>query len=86
MVNDLSHAVQNADLIEHDDQTHSFDAVDNDVGDYFLNAAPPLLTTAEVFPCEPFMFTTDQKWTIALLKILDDINAPDYAFTDVLSC
>ena len=85
MVNDLSHAVQNADLIEHDDQTHSFDAVDNDVGDYLSNAAPPLLTTAEVFPCEPFMFTTDQKWTIALLKILDDMNAPDYAFTDVLS-
>ena len=49
MVNDLSHAVQNAGLIEHDDQTHSFDAVDNDVGDYLSNAAPPLLTTAEVF-------------------------------------
>ena len=25
-------------------------------------------------------FTTDQKWTIGLLKVLDDMNAPDYAF------
>jgi hypothetical protein len=27
-----------------------------------------------------FMYTTKQKWTVALLKMLDDINAPDYAF------
>ena len=27
-----------------------------------------------------FMYTTEQKWTVALLKLLDDINAPDYAF------
>ena len=32
----------------------------------------------------PFFFTSDQKWTIALLKLLDDMNAPDYAFTAVL--
>jgi hypothetical protein len=25
----------------------------------------------------PLMFTSDQKWTIALLKLLDDMNAPD---------
>jgi len=31
-----------------------------------------------------FMYTRDQKWTIALLKILDDMNAPDYAFSDVI--
>ena len=43
-----------------------------------------MLPIEEVFPCEPFMFTTDQKWTIALLKNLDDTNAPDYAFKDVL--
>ena len=30
------------------------------------------------------MHTTDQKWTIALLKILDDMNAPDYAFASIL--
>jgi hypothetical protein len=32
-----------------------------------------------------FMHTTDQKWTIDLLKVLDDMNAPDYAFGDILS-
>ncbi len=26
-----------------------------------------------------FMYTTKQKWTVALLKLQDDINAPDYA-------
>ena len=44
-----------------------------------------MLPTAEVFPFEPFMFTTDKKWTIALLKGLDGMNAPNYAFKDVLS-
>ena len=29
-------------------------------------------------------FTTDQKWTIALLKVLDDMNAPDYAFKSIM--
>jgi hypothetical protein len=28
----------------------------------------------------PLMFTSDQKRTIALLKFLDDMYAPDYAF------
>ena len=32
----------------------------------------------------PFIYTSNQKWTIALLKLLDDINAPDYAFGKVL--
>ena len=27
-----------------------------------------------------FMHTIDQKWTAALLRVMDDINAPDYAF------
>lgn len=31
-----------------------------------------------------FMYTTDQKWTVSLLKILDHANAPDYAFGEVL--
>jgi len=31
-----------------------------------------------------FLYTTDQKWTVALLKLLDDMNAPDYAFHDIL--
>ena len=39
---------------------------------------PPPLST------QPLIFTTDQKWTVALLKLLDDMNAPDYAITKVL--
>ena len=33
MVNDISHAVTNASLVKNEDQNHSFNAVDNDVGD-----------------------------------------------------
>jgi Plavaka transposase len=31
-----------------------------------------------------FTYTTDQKWTVSLLKILDEANAPDYLFGQVL--
>jgi hypothetical protein len=31
-----------------------------------------------------FMYTTDQKWTVSLLKILDHASAPDYTFGEVL--
>jgi hypothetical protein len=35
--------------------------------------------------CHPSLaYTTDQKWTIALLKVLDDMNAPDYAFKSIM--
>ena len=32
------------------------------------------------------MFTTDRKWNVALLKLLDGmvLNVPDYAFTKIL--
>ena len=30
-------------------------------------------------------FTTDQKWTVALLKLLDEIQAPDFAFGKILN-
>jgi hypothetical protein len=29
-------------------------------------------------------YNTDQKWTIALLKVLDDMNAPDNAFKSIM--
>lgn len=32
-----------------------------------------------------FPYTIDQKWTISLLKLLKDMNAPDYAFGNILS-
>ena len=38
---------------------------------------------APSFPSN-FMNTTDQKWTVSLLKILDNANAPDYTFGEVL--
>ena len=31
-----------------------------------------------------FPYTTDQKWTVSLLKILSDMNAPDYAFGQIM--
>ena len=33
---------------------------------------------------EPYAFTMDQRWTMALLKLLDDVNATDYLFTEIL--
>jgi len=32
-----------------------------------------------------FPFSTNQKWTVALLKLLNDMNAPDYAFKAILT-
>jgi hypothetical protein len=32
----------------------------------------------------PFNFSCDTKWTLKLLKLLDDMNAPDYAFREIL--
>ena len=43
-----------------------------------------LLSASQDCTATPFMYTTDQKWTMALLKVLDDLNAPDYAFGAVL--
>ena len=40
-------------------------------------ASPPL---PDFFP-----YSTDQKWTVALLKLLDEMNAPDYAFHATLT-
>jgi hypothetical protein len=34
--------------------------------------------------CLNFMCSTNQKWTISLLKILDHANTPDYTFGEVL--
>jgi hypothetical protein len=34
--------------------------------------------------CSNFMYPTDQKRTVSLLKILDHANAPNYTFGEVL--
>ncbi|KAI2507842.1 hypothetical protein MHU86_6622 [Fragilaria crotonensis] len=36
-------------------------------------------------PPVSFPFSTNQKWTVALLKLLNDMNAPDYAFEAILT-
>jgi hypothetical protein len=62
------------------------DAYPNDNGD-FQDAGKYVITQTTHppdLPTNAFIHTTDQKWTVALLKLLDDMNAPDYAFTDLL--
>jgi hypothetical protein len=49
-------------------------------------AVPGPPTTSLPLSTQPVMFTTDQKRTVALLKLLDDMNAPDYAFSKILKC
>jgi hypothetical protein len=49
-----------------------------------LLEAPNIPTIPSVAGHVPLMYTTDQKWTVGLLKILDDINAPDYAFEAII--
>ena len=47
----------------------------------------PMDTNQQIEPtinANPLMYTNDQKWTVALLKLLDDINAPDYAFEAII--
>jgi hypothetical protein len=49
-----------------------------------LLEAPNNLPILSVAGHVPLMYTTDQKWTVGLLKILDDMNAPDYAFETII--
>ena len=46
--------------------------------------APNIPTLPSVAKHVPLMYTTDQKWTVDLLKIIDDMNAPDYAFKAII--
>ena len=49
--------------------------------DYCLVVKAPAVRLTQ----HAFMHTTDQKWTIDLFKVLDDINALDSAFGDTLA-
>jgi Plavaka transposase len=42
-------------------------------------------STTDAYYPKAFPYSTDQKWTVALLKLLDEMHAPDYAFRDILS-
>ena len=55
----------------------SFD--DNGNPDFEDTASPSSIPVDE-----PFVFTRDQKWTLLLLKLLDEINAPDHAFSSII--
>jgi hypothetical protein len=54
----------------------SVDQHDSDCFDALPNTCVP--------PEHQFVYSTDQKWTVALLKLLDNMNAPDYAFGAIL--
>ncbi len=41
-------------------------------------------TDADTITELQFMFSTDHKWTISLLKILDNMNAPNNAFESII--
>lgn len=70
-----------------DDDFQCLGANDNDSAD----AEPELQPCVDQnklpqsFAYPGFMHTIDQKWTAALLKVMDDINAPDYAFGLILA-
>jgi hypothetical protein len=48
-------------------------------------APNPILSAQSLDVSSNFPFSTDQKWTISLLKVLNDMNAPDYAFASILT-
>ena len=70
----------NDDHIDAPDMANNYDS-DNYEWEGIAIPCPP---TPPPLSTQPVMFTTDQKWTVALLKLLDDMNAPDYAFNKIL--
>ena len=65
--------------------------IDNNLGSASVSMLGLFAPNATMPPAPPgtnqpwsTMYTTDQKWTVSLLKILDDMNAPDYAFESIL--
>ena len=68
-----------------DDNTFPINDCDGDVHNTAtLPAVQQLMPIQKLSAQETWLFTNEQKWTIALLKMLDDMNAPDYAFGFVL--
>ncbi|KAI2494868.1 hypothetical protein MHU86_19632 [Fragilaria crotonensis] len=75
---DLGFAVTDAHSLPCDDEDAIFDNESNCLDVPTFAFRPP--QEGAVLSSSGFMYTTQQKWTVALLKLLDDINAPDYAF------
>jgi hypothetical protein len=87
MVNEIALFCDRDNEIEFSDAARSVPCDDEDAhfdseGDSFdattFTFQPP--EKCAVLTSSGFMYTTEQKWTVALLKLLDDINAPDHAF------
>ena len=70
-----------------DDNFQCFGANDDDSADAEPELQPCVVQNKlpQSFAYPGFMHTIDQKWTAALLKVMDDINAPDYAFGLILA-
>ncbi len=60
------------------DEDALFDCEGNGVDAATFTFQPP--KECAVLTSSGFMYTTEQNWTVALLKLMDDINAPDNAF------
>ena len=75
--------VANNDVLHDDHHCVLDDAVDAEAPRTVVATAAALAPSSYAYP--GFMHTIDQKWTANLLKVLDDINAPDYAFGLILS-
>ena len=73
-----------------DDEDFEFETYDNDdedndsINDIELRTSQGTTVDAQPQSVARFMYSSEQKWTIALLKLLVDMNAPDYAFTSIL--
>jgi hypothetical protein len=67
----------------------SRDNNDDDHGEDFVNveeppAADEVTTTINSDRDSGVIHSTTQRWTVSLLKLLNDMNAPDYAFSQLL--
>jgi hypothetical protein len=79
----------------HDDTSRTDDDLQGFEADDASNIRPEATQNNQAFVDTPhasqmfaypgFTHTVDQKWTVALLKVVDDINAPDYAFGLILA-
>lgn len=84
LITDVDAAIKNTNdnpdaIFDNADDTQSFSIAED-----FINNEQSIPCPPDIHSSSRFMFTTDQKWTVALLKILNDIHAPDYAFASIL--
>jgi hypothetical protein len=65
-------------------ETRVADKVDNDYNDVLPFAINNTEDDLEIFE-NKLSYTKDQKWSLSLMKLLEDINTPDVAFGTILS-